>query len=186
MARHWTRWLAWSLLVAGAAHPQSLAEVAAKEKARRAKRDRAEPVRVIGDEELAEASSASVVVTPPSAVASSSETESSAGEETGEPNDDRRPRAGLSADEVRYYREAWNRVWAKQLAAAEKELERARYESGQCQAAAHYVFVPIAIDCHGVRERLAVARFQVEHLRRNRFNWELLLPERQRPPPPFG
>jgi len=179
MARKLAPWLGVTLFLAGGAYGQSLAEVAAKEKARRAKRDPAEPVRMIGSDELAQARGEG---TSTSGITPSGELGAA---EATEPTDRAASdaSASLSEKEIRYYREAWNRVWAKQMAAAKQELEVAEYELGQCRAAAHYVFVPIGIDCNGVRERHAIAEFRVKDLEQNRFNWERLLPERSRGPP---
>ena len=89
----------------------------------------------------------------------------------------------MTEAEIREYRETWARVWPERLEAAEKELELATDAAFQCQSAAHYVFVPLAVDCNGVFERRAIAEYRLRETRQNRYNWELLLPERQRPPP---
>ena len=83
----------------------------------------------------------------------------------------------LSPQEVRELRETWSRVWKEQLEAAERELEIAKDHVFQCRAASHYFFVPIAVDCNGVHERLAIAEYRLEEIRENQYNWELLLPE---------
>ena len=83
----------------------------------------------------------------------------------------------LSAQDVRELRETWSRVWKDQLEAAEIELEIAKDDVFQCRAASHYFFVPIAVDCDGVRERLAIAEYRLDEIRQNQYNWELLVPE---------
>ena len=170
----------------GAASAQSLAEVAKKEKDRRARAEEEKgedaSVPVIGNDELARARGDGVSVmgtdsaTPP--------------EDGDEPSDDAEEastddgaRHGLTESQIREYRERWARIWPERLRAAEKELELANDAVFQCQSAAHYVFVPLAVDCNGVFERRAIAEYRVREIKKNRFNWELLLPEGPRPPP---
>ncbi len=164
----------------GAATAQSLTDVAKKEKQRRAGSESGESVPVIDDEQLSlsRGESLSVMGTEPSDEPVDSE---GAGEDSSSAStiEDRR----LSAKEIRDYRETWARVWAERLAAAEEELELAEEAVFQCQSAAHYVYVPLAIDCSHVFERRAVAEYVLKETRENQFNWELLLPETKRPPP---
>lgn len=162
----------------GAVSAQSLGEVAKKEKERRARaasNENGEPVPVIGEEELVSSRGDRVSImgreADPASAKPESETDTEAGPQ-------------LSEAEIKELRATWSRVWPERLAAAEKELELAEDAVYQCQSAAHYVFVPLAVDCEGVYERRAIAEYRVRELRQNRFNWELLLPERPRPPPP--
>jgi len=186
-------WVALLLVGTGVASAQSLAEVAKKEKDRRARTASTVPpdepaghdsVPVIGNVELAEAQGDGLSVT------GSTEKDNAPSEAEPSPADagDASDSAGptehrLTQAEIRDYRETWARIWPERLEAAEKELELARDAVYQCQSAAHYVFVPLAIDCNGVFKRRAIAEYRLRETRRNRYNWELLLPERQRPPP---
>ena len=181
-----TPWAALLLFGTGVVSAQSLAEVAKKEKDRRAGTARTghtgrtgshEPIPVIGDDELASARGDSLSITGP---AEATDKRPSEPDPSSADSDERR----LSEAEIRDYRETWARVWPERLEAAEKELELAVDAVFQCQSAAHYVFVPIAIDCYGVFERRAIAEYRLKETRRNRYNWEVLLPERPRPPPP--
>lgn len=177
----WVGWalgglLIWAPAIAGA---QSLADIAAREKARRETLRSSPPAPVIDDEALTRERAPSRPHPP---------RESSPKITVDEPADGAPPTATsvtdrLTAKEVRDLRETWARVWAEQMAAAEDELEISVDNVRQCRTAELYVFVPLAIDCYGSAERLALARFRVEHLRRNRFNWELLLAQESRAPP---
>jgi hypothetical protein len=40
--------------------------------------------------------------------------------------------------------------------------------------------VPLAVDCEGVDLRLAGAESRLKKIKRNRYNWELLLPANQK------
>ena len=168
---------------------QSLAEVAKKEKGRRGGTARTggtgthEPVPVIGDEELSSARGDTLSVTGTPEPTKPTKPTKKAPSEPDPSSADSGERL-LTEAEIRDYRETWARVWPERLAAAEKELELAIDAAFQCQSAAHYVFVPLAVDCYGVFERRAIAEYRLRETRRNRYNWELLLPERPRPPPP--
>lgn len=157
---------------------QSLAEVAKKEKERRERKPDDESVPVIDDEALVRSRGERFSVTEGVSSPSTIGKEQSA--VSGDIESDERV---LTETEVREYRETWARVWPQRLAAAKQELELAEDAVFQCQSAAHFFFVPLAIDCEGVYERRAIAEYRLREVRRNRFNWELLLPERQRPPP---
>lgn len=175
-------WIALIWVGTGVASAQSLAEVAKKEKDRRARASGSQGddavIPVIRDDELAEARGDGVSIMGSSA--ESIDDDASDGTEKNELDD---PDHGLTEAQIRDYRDRWARIWPERVAAAEKELELANDDVFQCQSAAHYVFVPLAIDCNGVFERRAIAEYQLDEIRRNRFNWELLLPERPRPPP---
>ena len=190
-------WAVLLLFGTGVVSAQSLAEVAKKEKDRRGTRGR-EPIPVIGDEELSSARGDGLSVTgriePIEPIESlepleqdPSEPEPSPANPGDDPDSPDSPDARelqLTDAEVREYRESWARIWAERLEAAEEELELAKDAVFQCQSAAHYVFVPLGVDCSGVFERRAIAEYRLKETRQNRYNWELLLPERQRPPPP--
>lgn len=158
---------------------QSLAEVAAREKARRAGLESGVPTTVIDGDALERERG----VSPPAGASQSAPEGASAGIEAEREPTPLEPSRRLSAKEVRDLRETWARVWTEQMASAEDELAIARDHVKQCRTAELYVFVPLAIDCYGTAERLALARFRVEHLRMNRFNWELLLEQDTRAPP---
>lgn len=167
-------------LASGKSSGQALGEVAEREKARRAQ-SKGDPIPVIGDEELLESRGAGLSIVGLETSAEPDEAPSD--ESTDSAEDDVLENRSLSEKEVREYRETWARVWAERLEAAERELELAEEAVFQCQSAAHYVYVPLAVDCNGVYERRAIADYRLEEIRQNRYNWELLLPERKRPPP---
>jgi len=184
-------WAALLLFGTGVVSAQSLAEVAKKEKDRRtgtARTGGLRPVPVIGDDELSSARGDGLSVTGRAeATNAPSEPDPSSVGPAGLGDDSDASDSGerrLTKAEIRDYRETWARVWPERLEAAEKELELAMDAAFQCQSAAHYVFVPLAVDCYGVFERRAIAEYRLRETRRNRYNWELLLPERPRPPPP--
>lgn len=172
-------WAALLVLGSAAASGQSLGEVAAKEKARRAQTGGGETVPVIDDERLSQARGDGLSLTG----ARASQADSDEPSDAAESDDAEATEHGLSEKEIRDYRQTWARVWAARLAAAEQEVELAGEAVYQCQSAAHYVFVPLAIDCNGVYERRAIAEYRLKEIRQNRFNWELLVPESKRPPP---
>jgi hypothetical protein len=182
-------WAALLVLGSGAASGQSLGESAEKEKARRARSGGGEvsAVPVIGDEQLSTARGDSLSVTgteaSPESAAEPSDDGDSSSESATDSDNAKAEQRGLSEKEIRDYRQTWARVWAERVDAAELEVELAREAVYQCQSAAHYVYVPLAIDCNGVFERRAIAEYRLNEIRQNRFNWELLLPERKRPPP---
>ena len=181
-------WVALLLFGTGVVSAQSLAEVAKKEKDRRARtagtgrRGSHEPVPVIGNEELSSAQGDGLSVTG-SIDTGPSEVDPSPASSSDELDSARAREQRLTQAEIREYRETWARAWPERLEAAEKELELASDATYQCQSGAHYVFVPLAVDCDGVFERRAMAEYRLREIRRNRYNWELLLPQRQRPPP---
>lgn len=161
-------------LLAGAAAAQSLAEVAEKERDRRAHIDkRGESARVIGNEDLEASGDLYRSATrqerdddagPRSVVPAQTATE--------------RPQeqSSLTDKQARELRETWTRVWQARMAQARSELEVARSDAYQCQAASHYFFVPLAIDCDGVAARLAEAEGRLREVKRQRYHWRLLLP----------
>jgi len=86
-------------------------------------------------------------------------------------------RAGkLAAKEIRDLRAQWARIWQEQMEQAERELEQARDDAYQCRSASRYFFAPLAFDCEGVDLRLAGAEARLKKVKRNRYDWELLLP----------
>ncbi len=89
----------------------------------------------------------------------------------------RKRAANLTANEIRDLREQWARIWQEQKTQAEQELEKAKDDVYQCRSAERYFFVPIAVDCEGVDLRLAAAESRLKTIKRNRYHWELLLPE---------
>ncbi len=160
--------LATSLLFCGPMWAQSLGEVARRERQRRAEIASDTPVSVIREQELEASVGKGLSVTGLSVAAVAAESKV----------DIERPASKrLSAQDVRELRETWSRVWKEQLEAAEIELEIAKDDVFQCRAASHYFFVPIAVDCDGVRERLAIAEYRLDEIRQNQYNWELLVPE---------
>lgn len=174
-------WVALLLVGAGVASAQSLAEVAKKEKERRARADETlgqEPAPVIGNEELANARGDGLSVT-----GSTEKGKAPSASSGDDPEQTGSSEQRLTETEVRDLRETWARLWPERLEAAEKELALASDAVYQCSSAAHYVFVPLAVDCDGVFTRRALAEYRLRETQRNRYNWELLLPERQRPPP---
>ena len=161
------------MLVSGAGlSAQSLGEVAKKERERRSQLADSEEKDVIGNRELAEAEGGSLSIMGRGR--SPGETPDEATED--EEGSDESSQA-LSATEVRELRSAWNRIWLRQLEAAERELDTAKDALFQCQSASHYVYVPLAVDCEGVYERVAIAEWNLRRVRDDRYNWELLLPE---------
>ena len=171
--------LATLFLSCGPIGAQSLGEVARKERQRRAESASDRPVMVIREQELEASEGEGPSVTGRAVTAVSAVAEASA--EDGPPPASKR----LSPEEVRELRETWRRVWKEQLEAAETELEIAKDHVFQCRAASHYFFVPIAVDCNGIHERLAIAEYRLAEIRVNQYNWELLLPEQPDEVAPF-
>ena len=172
--------LAALFLLCGPIWAQSLGEVARKERQRRAESASETDVVVIREQELEASEGAGLSVTGRSGAAGSAVSRGST--EAAEVNVDTTPPGPpasrrLGAAEVRELRETWSRVWKEQLQAAEGELEIEKDHVFQCRAASHYFFVPIAVDCDGVHERLAIAEYRLDEIRENQYNWELLLPE---------
>jgi hypothetical protein len=145
---------------------QSLAEVARKERERRAKLGAEAPV--IGDAELASGEGATFSVIGTSAEGSEAGSDAGAAEKSDVPKPTER--------EIRDLREKWYRLWREQMAAARKELDKARDDVYQCRTAESFFFVPLAVDCDGVEERLADAEANLKEIQANRYNWELLVP----------
>lgn len=146
-----------------ASDAQSLAEVARKERARRQELGASSPpARVIREGELVEASGQGLSVT---GVEAASETLLPEGESVvASPS--------MRGADHRERREEWDRLWRLQVAAAERELESAKDAAFQCEAASRYFWVPLAIDCNGVDERLADAEARLKEIRRNRYRWD--------------
>ena len=161
--------LAVCLLSAVASSGQSLAEVAKKERERRAQAGKAgNRSAVISEKELEEARGDSLSVS-----GTASEERSSATPDEG------RAESKLTAKEIRDLREEWARIWQERMSQAEQELEQTRNDFYQCRSAERYFFVaPLAgaVDCEGVDLRLAGAEARLKKVKSNRYNWELLLP----------
>ncbi len=169
--------LAVCLLIAVASSGQSLAEVAKKERERRAQSGKGgRGAAVISEKELKEARGDSLSV---SGTASEEPSSRPAAEAAGGAN----ANAGskLTAKDIRDLREEWARIWRGQLSQAEQELEQAKNDLYQCRSAERYFFVPIAVDCEGVDLRLAGAEARLKKVKSNRYHWELLLPENPNP-----
>ncbi len=154
---------------------QSLAEVAKRERDRRARVEKeSEPAPVIGREELEAFRGASRSV---SGNQPSRETEGKGASEAAAPATDAAPgESRLTDKEARELRATWARVWRERMEQAQAELETAQDDVYQCRSASRYFFVPLAIDCDGVDERLAEAEARFREVKQNRYNWELLLP----------
>jgi hypothetical protein len=155
---------------------QSLAELAERERERRGRVAKAgSESAVISEKDLEEARGDSFSVSGPATSAPEGPAEeNAAASSTGESRK-------LSAKEIRDLREQWTRIWEGQVEQAERELERAEDDVYQCRSATRYFFVPLAVDCEGVDLRLAGARARLKRVKRNRYNWELLLPSVSRP-----
>ena len=178
MRRSGVLFLATCLLGPVASSGQSLAEVARRERERRAQADKVRnPAAVITEKDLEEARGDTVSVsgTEPG------EPPSVRSEEDAAHDADARAGRKLTAKEIRDLREDWSRIWQEQMAQAEQELEQAKDDSYQCRSAERYFFIPIAVDCEGVDLRLAGAEARLKKVRSNRYNWELLLPESPNP-----
>ncbi|TDI40064.1 MAG: hypothetical protein E2P02_17525 [Acidobacteria bacterium] len=175
--KRWVLGLAAVFLLSGPVWAQSLGEVARKERQRRADSASETDVVVIREQELEASEGKGLTVTGRSvgAVSAVSGASAEAKVDTSLPGPPASSRLG--AAEVRELRETWSRVWKEQLQAAEGELEIAKDHVFQCRAASHYFFVPIAVDCDGVHERLAIAEYRLDEIRENQYNWELLLPQ---------
>lgn len=171
--------LAVCLLTPNASSGQSLAEVAKKERERRAQAGKAgNPSAVISEKELEEARGDSLSVSGTESgepAAGPSEEEAAAAAEAG---------AGskLTAKEIRDLRAEWARIWQEQMSQAEQELEQAEDDAYQCRSAERYFFVPVAVDCEGVDLRLAGAKARLKKVKLTRYNWELLLPTKNPSP----
>ena len=159
------------LFSAVASSGQSLAEVAKKERERRAQAGKAgNRSAVISEKELEEARGDSLSVS-----GTASEEPSSATPDEG------RAESKLTAKEIRDLREEWARIWEEQMSQAEQELEQAKDDLYQCRSAERYFFVPIAVDCEGVDLRLAGAKARLKKVKSHRYHWELLLPGNSNP-----
>ncbi len=175
VGRPWIAILAVSLLSGSAATGQTLAEVAKKERERRdrAGKDGRETL-VISEKELKEARGDSLSV---SGSRSEDPPPTGPSEEEAVPSE---AASKLTANEIRDLREQWARIWKEQLSQAEQELERAKDDVYQCRSAERFFYVvPLAVDCDGVDLRLAAAESRLRVVKRNRYHWELLLPEDQ-------
>jgi hypothetical protein len=146
---------------------QSLAEVARREKERRAQLEEETPVIREAELENAEGDAFSTTGAEPS------DREDAAGPEESAEDPDA---PALTEKEIRDLRAKWYRLWRVQMDAARKELDKARDDVYQCRSAESFFFVPLAVDCNGVDERLAEAEAQLKEIQANRYNWELLLP----------
>jgi hypothetical protein len=165
------------LLSAVASSGQSLAEVAKKERERRAQAGKGgNPAAVISEKELEEARGDSLSV---SGTASEEPSSGPPAEAAG----DAEANAGskLTAKDIRDLREEWARIWQGQMSQAEQELEQAKDDVYQCRSAERYFFVPVAVDCDGVDLRLAGAEARLKKVKSNRYHWELLLPGNPNP-----
>jgi len=156
---------------------QSLAEVARKERERRAQAATSgSSAAVISEKELEEARGDSLSVSGTASEEPSSGPSDEAVASGAEAN------AGkLTAKEIRDLRQEWARIWQEQMGQAEQELEQAKEDVYQCRSAERYFFVPIATDCEGVDLRLAGAEARLKKVKSNRYHWELLLPEDPNP-----
>ena len=156
---------------------QSLAEVAKKERERRAQAGKpGNPSAVISEKELEEARGDSL------SVSGTASEEPAAG-----PSEEEAPTAAeagrkLTAKEIRDLRVEWARIWQEQMSQAEQELEQAKDDVYQCRSAERYFFVPVAVDCEGVDLRLAGAEARLKRVKLTRYNWEQLLPEKNPSP----
>jgi hypothetical protein len=165
-----------ALLGAIPASGQSLGELARKERERRAAVERSErPAAVFSEKELEEARGGSLSIAESSVVRATAPTAEAAA--SGSWDADGR----LSAKEAAALRQEWSRIWEEQTREAEADLERAKEDRYQCRSAERYFFVPIAVDCEGVDLRVANAEARLKKVKRNRYNWELLLPEGRKP-----
>jgi hypothetical protein len=154
---------------------QSLAEVARKEKERRAKLSGQQPAPVISEDEL-EASRGEAVSLLGRGFEAAVDTGVPNGERDAEGEREPGTTSELSDKEIRDLRQKWTVVWQEQMEEAQKNLESAEYDRDQCRAASRFFFVPMAIDCDDVARRVAEAEHQLSEVRANRYNWELLLP----------
>jgi len=166
------------LLGAVASSGQSLAEVAKKERERRAQAGKGgDRAAVISEKELEEARGDSLSVSGTASDEPSSGPPAEAAADGAEAN----ARSKLTAKEIRDLREEWARIWQEQMSQAEQELEQAKEDVYQCRSAERYFFVPVAVDCEGVDLRLAGAEARLKRVKSNRYHWELLLPENPNP-----
>jgi hypothetical protein len=160
-----------SQLGAGA---QSLAEVAQKERDRRARiEERGESAPVIGGEDL-EARRSATGAEPEGEPEQAGRNGADAAQTPArEPSEGR---GRLSDKQARELRETWARVWQQRMEQARTELETAQNDAYQCRSASRYFFVPLAIDCEGVELRLAEVQARLREVKQQRYDWQLLLP----------
>jgi hypothetical protein len=167
-------------LLASSVQAQSLAEVAKRERERRA--EVGESGRALSNKDLEEARGES---DPRSGTSPALGLKAPSGSPAAPPKETPEPaevvERSLTAKEIADLRVQWTRIWEGQMAQAEQDLKKARDDSYQCEAAERYFFVPLAIDCEGVALRLAAAEARHRKVKANRFHWELLLPENQDP-----
>jgi hypothetical protein len=155
------------LLLGSSVQAQSLADVAKRERERRA--EVGESGKTLSNKDLEQARGESVSISGQAAPPRESPDLPGEGERS------------LTAKEIADLRVQWTRIWEGQMAQAEQELAKARDDRYQCEAAERYFFVPLAIDCEGVELRLSAAEARYRKVKANRFHWELLLPENQEP-----
>jgi hypothetical protein len=174
-----------SVLVVGSASTvataaQSLAEVAKKERDRRARiQQSAGTAPVFGGEELA-----AVGGSDRSATGGERKSAREGASDTRPRNEGSVAHAAASLEDAdrltdkqaRELRETWARVWQDRMDQARTELDEARNDSYQCQAASPFFYVPLGIDCDGVDLRLAEAEARHREVEQQRYNWRLLLP----------
>ena len=155
---------------------QSLAEVAKGERERRDKVGKAgNPAEVISEKELEEARGDTLSV---SGISSEEPTAGPSEEDLEEPVEETSAASKLTAKEIRDLREEWARLWKEQMSQAQQELAQAKDDVYQCRSAERYFFVPVAVDCDGVDLRLEDAEARLKKVKLNRYNWEILLPEK--------
>ena len=170
--------LAVCLVSAVASSGQSLAEVAKKERERRAQAGKGgNPAAVISEKELEQARGDSLSV---SGIAHE-ESSSRPPDEVVAVGAEARAGSKLTAKDIRDLREQWARIWEEQMSQAEQELEQAKDDLYQCRSAERYFFVPVAVDCEGVDLRLAGAKARLKKVKSHRYHWELLLPGNSNP-----
>jgi len=166
------------LFSAVASSGQSLAEVAKKERERRAQAGKGgNPAAVISEKELEQARGDSLSV---SGIAHE-ESSSRPPDEVVAVGAEARAGSKLTAKDIRDLREQWARIWEEQMSQAEQELEQAKDDLYQCRSAERYFFVPLAVDCEGVDLRLAGAKARLKKVKSHRYHWELLLPGNSNP-----
>jgi hypothetical protein len=144
---------------------QSLAELAEKEKARRAGLPTRSPV--LTEEDLRSAQG-TLSVTGEESPASESEAE--AGQKPPEESE-RRP-----LDEIRRERiqkmEAWAAEWERRMAAARENVARLKEKAKDCRLADRMFFFLYMPGCEEIEPRLAAAEAELREIARSRYDYD--------------
>lgn len=142
---------------------QSLAEVAEREKARRAGLKTKSPVLTEKDLRAAKGETLSITGAPAADLPEEQPSEKKAEE---------RP----SLDTIRQERikkmEAWAAEWERRMAAATERVTQLKDKAKDCRLAQRMYFFMYVWGCENIEERLAEAESELRELERSRYDWD--------------